>query len=782
MLRLLKYVKPYLLLVILAIALLFVQANADLALPDYLSRIVNYGIQLGGIENAVPVAIRQSEMDKVVAFMTTQDKATVLGDYTLVEKSSPNYDQYAKDYPVLATEPVYVLNKIDKAEINRLNPIVGKAILTTAFFQLYLKDPTQATTMAQNFGVDLSKIPDMLKALGLDLTKLPAGTDISSLISKIPPDKLASIMASFTPKTGAIPDSMITQGAASAIKAEYTALGMNTGKVQMKYLLKVGGLMLLVTLLSGITTISVSYLAARTAAGFGRDVRRGVFTKVTNFSNTEYDKFSTASLITRSTNDITQIQMVAFMIIRMVFYAPIIGVGGIIRALGKDTSMWWIIAAAVGVLLTLILIVFGIALPKFQSIQKLIDRLNLVIRENLSGMMVIRAFNRQDFELSRFDKANTDLTSTMLFINRVMVVMMPVMMLIMNGVTVLIIWIGSHQVANANMQVGDMIAFMQYTIQIVFAFLMLSMMFIILPRAAVSGSRIADVLETEPVIEDPQAPKRFSDRFSGTVEFRNVSFRYPDAEEDVLHNISFIARPGQTTALIGSTGSGKSTVINLIPRFYDVTEGSILIDNIDIREVTQHDLRDKIGYIPQKGILFSGTIEENLRYANENASLEALREATDIAQARDFISANGHDGGNGSHDGNGNLNGDGTGNGDGFTADVSQGGSNFSGGQKQRLSIARALVKKPPIYIFDDSFSAVDFKTDAALRRALKQSTSGSTILIVTQRVSTIKNAEQIIVLEDGTIIGKGTHEQLMRDCKAYREIALSQLSQEELL
>ncbi len=452
--------------------------------------------------------------------------------------------------------------------------------------------------------------------------------------------------------------------------------------------------------------------------------------------------------------------------------------------------MWWIIAAAVGILLTLILIVFTIALPKFQSIQKLIDRLNLVMRENLAGMMVIRAFNRQDFEQKRFDKANVDLTSVMLFINRVMVVMMPVMMLIMNGVTVLIIWIGSHQVANANMQVGDMIAFMQYTIQIVFAFLMLSMMFIILPRASVSASRIGEVLATKPVIVDPQQPKKFSDHFVPDIEFRNVSFRYPDAEEDVLHNINFVARSGQTTALIGSTGSGKSTVINLIPRFYDVTEGSILVDNLDIREVTQHDLRDKIGYIPQKGILFSGTIEENLRFADENASVDSMREAIDIAQATDFISGNGHSNGNGNSDFNGNgdgkVNGNGNGNGmgavDGLGAEVAQGGTNYSGGQKQRLSIARALVKKPPIYIFDDSFSAVDFKTDAAMRRALKQKTVGSTTLIVTQRVSTIMNAEQIIVLDDGRIVGKGTHDQLMRDCKEYREIALSQLSQEELL
>ncbi len=925
--HLFKYIKRYLPLVLLAIVLLFVQANADLALPDYLSRIVNVGIQQGGISNAIPTAISKTTMDRLTLFMTSTDKAAVLADYTLVDKNSSSYAQDVKQVPALATEPVYLLNKLDQAQTNLLDPIMGRSLLTVSFIQLTIQDPTQAATMAQSLGLNLSDlfsggsatgtaqpspaVQQMLMgaiqaeytALGVDLSKLPStsqqpGAAVGPLLLAMrqstmqrlslflsPADK-AAVMADYTlvdksspnyaqyaahfpvlakepvyvlknltaaqvsqlnpilakgvlivsfmqtamanptqaatslhgfgfdlskasgsmKGLGSISSTLVDQAAAPSIKAEYAALGMDTGKVQMNYLYNVGGLMLLVTLLSGACTITVSYLAARTAAGFGRDVRKGIFSKVTNFSNAEFDKFSTASLITRSTNDITQIQMVTFMIIRMVFYAPIIGIGGIIRALGKDTSMWWIIAVAVGILLTLILAVFGIALPKFQSIQKLIDRLNLVIRENLAGMMVIRAFNRQEFELNRFDKANTDLTSTMLFINRVMVVMFPIMMLIMNGVTVLIIWIGSHQVANANMQVGDMIAFMQYTLQIVFAFLMLSMMFIILPRASVSAGRIGEVLKTEPVIIDPPQPKKFSDRFVPTVEFRNVSFRYPDAEEDVLHNISFVAKPGQTTALIGSTGSGKSTVINLIPRFFDVTEGEILVDGVDIRQVTQHDLRDKIGYIPQKGTLFSGTIGDNLRFADENASQEAIQQAVDIAQAAEFITGNGknengnghvnghvdgHGNGHGNGPGNGAGNGyapartetaDGNGKGGGFDAEVSQEGTNFSGGQKQRLSIARALVKKPPIYIFDDSFSAVDFKTDAALRRALKQSTTGSTILIVTQRVSTIKNAEQIIVLEDGSVIGKGTHDQLMRDCKAYREIALSQLSQEELL
>lgn len=469
--------------------------------------------------------------------------------------------------------------------------------------------------------------------------------------------------------------------------------------------------------------------------------------------------FSTASLITRSTNDITQVQTVTYMIIRLVFFAPIIGIGGVIRAIDKSPNMWWIIAVAVITLLGLIVIVFSISLPKFKIIQSLIDRLNLVTRENLSGMMVIRAFNKQDDEKVRFDKANRDLTDTSLFVARVMVTMMPLMMLVMNGLTLAIIWVGSHQVAEATMQVGDMIAFMQYAMQIVMAFLMMSMMFIFLPRAAVSGDRIADVLETELVIKDPDDPKAFPDPFIGQIEFRDVSFRYPAALDDVIQDINFTARPGEITAFIGSTGCGKSTVINLIPRFYDVSQGGILLDGIDIREVRQSELRDKIGYVPQDGTLFSGTIESNLAYADKNASRETLKESADIAQASEFIFAKE----------------------EGFEAEIAQGGSNVSGGQKQRLSIARALVKKPPIYIFDDSFSALDFKTDSTLRRELKQKTGESTMLIVTQRVATVKNADQIIVLDEGRIVGKGKHHELMETCETYQEIASSQLSKEEL-
>jgi ATP-binding cassette, subfamily B, multidrug efflux pump len=745
MIRLLKYLKPYRLLILLTIALLFVQAFADLALPSYMADIVNVGIQQGGVENAVPVAIRQSSMDKVTIFMSEADKTRVLADYTLVDKNSPDYATYVELYPTLAQEPVYILNEVDDAEITWLNPVMGQAIIIVSGFEQALADPTKVAAMAAGMGFDLSK--------------LPPGMDIYTVLGKIPYEQLSTMISPYTSKFATMSESMIVQVAAKPILAEYTALGMDTMKLSTSYIIHIGMIMLLITLISGTCMIIVGYLSAKTGSGLARDLRRNEFQRVESFSATEFDKFSTASLITRSTNDITQVQMVVIMIMRMVFYAPIIAIGGIIRATQTSANMWWIIALAVVVILGLILSVFSIALPKFKIIQSLLDRLNLVMRENLSGMMVIRAFNMQLFEENRFDKANKDVTNNFLFINRVMVIMMPVMMLVMNTVTLLIIWVGAHQVAEANMQVGDMMAFMQYAMQILFAFLMLAMMFIMLPRAAVAGDRVADVLETEPVIKDPQTPKQFSEPFMGTVEFRNVSFRYPGAEEDVLHNITFTAQPGQTTALIGTTGSGKSTIVSLIPRFYDVSEGAVYIDGTDIREVTQHELRDRIGYIPQKGTLFSGTIESNLLYGDENASDEELKSAADVSQASEFIYANP----------------------EGMQTEVAQGGMNVSGGQKQRLAIARALVKKAPIYIFDDSFSALDFKTDATLRKALKEQTGNSTMMIVTQRIATIKSAEQIIVLDEGKIVGKGTHEELMKDSEIYRGIALSQLSKEEL-
>ncbi|HBX70346.1 MAG TPA: ABC transporter [Chloroflexi bacterium] len=745
MLRLIKYTKPYLLLILLTIALLFVQANADLALPDYMSRIVNVGIQQGGVENAVAQAVRQSQMEKLLIFMSPEEQNLVLSNYTLVDETSPDYAQYLETYPTLASEPIYVLNEIDQTMIDQLNPIMGRSWVVITGIEQVIADPSKA----QSFG----------PGLNFDPSKIPPGMDVFALLKQLPAEQLSQMTSQFDQMTETLGENMINQMAVGSVKDEYAALGMDTAKLQSSYIWRVGGMMLLISLLGGVCTVAVGYLAAKTAAGTARDIRQAVFQKVEDFSSAEFDKFSTASLITRSTNDVTQVQMVIFMMLRMVFYAPIIGIGGIIRAVDKSPNMWWIIAVAVLTLLGMILVVFSIALPKFKIIQSLIDRLNLVTRENLSGMMVIRAFNKQTDEEKRFDKANRDLTDNSLFVARIMVTMMPIMMLIMNGLSLLIIWVGAHQVAEANMQVGDMMAFLQYAMQIVFAFLMMSMMFIFLPRAAVSGGRIADVLETEFTINDPQNPKAFNAQFNGQVEFRNVSFRYPDALDDVLHNITFTAQPGEMTAFIGSTGCGKSTVINLIPRFYDVTEGSIILDGVDIREVRQSELRNKIGYVPQKGMLFSGTIESNLRYADQDASDEMLNEAIEIAQASEFINAKP----------------------EGMEAEISQGGSNVSGGQKQRLAIARALVKKPPIFIFDDSFSALDFKTDSALRKALKAKTGDSTVLVVTQRVATVKNADQIVVLDEGRVVGQGKHHELMESCETYREIAMSQLSQEEL-
>lgn len=711
MFKLAKYLKPFTAMIMAAIILLFVQAMCDLSLPDYMSNIVNKGIQQGGIENAVPKAVRQSKMDKLTLFMSPEQKKEIIENYTLVDKSSPDYDKYVKDYPNLAKEPVYILKDVDKTQIDNMNPVMGKAFLAVS---------------------------------GVEKAKENAKGGVTDSMYK---------------KFAALGDKMITQAAVGSVKAEYAQLGVNTDKIQSRYIINTGMLMLLISLLAAACTVAVGFLASKSAAGLSKDLRKNIFNKVESFSNAEFDKFSTASLITRTTNDITQIQMLIIIMIRMVFYAPIMGVGGVIRAIGKSTSMSWIIAVAVIVLLGLILTVFSLAMPKFKIVQKLIDRLNLVTRENLSGMMVIRAFNTQKFEEDRFDKANKDLTSTNLFVNRVIVFMMPAMMLIMNGVTLLIVWVGAHQIESSSMQVGDMMAFMQYAMQILMSFLMLSLMFIMIPRASVSAQRIAEVLETEPTILDPKEPKVFDENQKGVLEFKNVSFKYPGAEENVLNNINFTALPGQTTAFIGSTGSGKTTLINLIPRFYDVTDGQVLIDGVDVREVTQKELRSKIGYIPQKASLFSGTIESNLKYGDENAGPEDIEKSAEVAQAMEFINEKPER----------------------FEREISQGGTNVSGGQKQRLSIARALIKKPEIYIFDDSFSALDFKTDAALRKALKDYTVSGTVLIVAQRISTIMNAERIIVLDDGKIVGMGTHKELMENCETYQEIALSQLSKEEL-
>lgn len=690
MMRLMRYLKPYVASIVLIVVLLFLQANADLALPDYMSRIVNTGIQQGGIEDSLPQAMGGNKFDMVLKLTSPEEGAAILAAYDRFEPGSEAHQALLKKYPNAGSEPLYILKKIDATTRSRLNALMLGAI--------------------------------------------------SSRMTGIDP-------------------SVITQMGVQAVKGEYERLGMDTVALQTSYILSVGGLMLLLTLVSVVATVIVGFLGARTAAGFARDLRVNLFRKVENFSFAELDKYSTASLITRSTNDITQMQMVTVMGLRMFFYAPIIGIGGVIRATGKASSMWWIIALAVSIILGVIAVVFAIALPKFKSIQKLIDKLNLVVRENLSGMMVIRAFAMQGREEERFDKANRDLTGTMLFVTRVMVVLMPLMMLIMNLVSLLIVWTGAHEVALSQIRVGDMMAFMQYAMQIFFAFIMLSMMFIILPRASVSADRIAEVLATEPSIVDPKTPLVYGADFTGTIEFKDVSFRYPGATDDVLSKISFTAKPGQTTAIIGTTGSGKSTLVSLIPRFYDATEGSIRVGGIDVRAVSQEALRSKIGFVPQKASLFSGTVESNLLYADENASREDMALALEISQAKEFVDAKP----------------------EGIGLEISQGGGNVSGGQRQRLTIARAIVKKAPIYIFDDSFSALDFKTDTLLRQALKASLSQSTILLVTQRVAAIKQADQILVLDEGRLVGRGTHHELMETCEVYRDIAMSQLKQEEL-
>ncbi len=745
MLKLFPYIKKYYLMILAAVVLLFIQANVDLTLPDYLSRIVNIGIQQGGVESDIPSAMRTSTYEHVLLFLSPEETGIVSSAYELVAPTDSDYATYLKQYPGADGQALYVLKTLSPDELNTLSPIVSRALITVSFLEQATANPENAARMAEN--------------LGFDLSQLPAGMDLFTVLANMPAQQRSQLISGMQDQFETLGESMISQMAIAAVKAEYDALGVNTAGLQTNYILTTGAWMLGLTLISVIATILVGLLSARVAAGVARDLRESVFVRVTNFAKAEIEKFSTASLITRSTNDITQIQMVTMMIIRMVFFAPIIGIGGIIRALDKAPSMWWIIAGMVVVLISVVMIAFSVTLPKFKLIQTLIDNLNRVIRENLSGMMVVRAFNRQDFEEKRFDKANLDLTGNMLFVSRVMVVLMPVMMFLMSSVSILVVWVGAHEVAQAQIQVGDMMAFIQYTMQIFFAFMMMAMMFIMLPRASASAERIVEVLDTEPSIVDKPELKHFPEPFKGMVEFRDVSFHYPDAEEDVLHDVSFTACPGQTTAIIGTTGSGKSTIVNLIPRFFDVTGGAILLDGVDIRDVSQKELHSKVGYVPQRSNLFSGTIASNLQMGDEDATPEEVQKAIEIAQADTFVKERE----------------------DGLEAEISQGGTNVSGGQRQRLAIARALVKKAPINIFDDSFSALDYKTDAALRNALRKYIADSVVFIVSQRVATIKSADQIIVMDEGRLVGKGTHQELMKTNEIYRDIALSQLSQEEL-
>ncbi len=740
MIKLFKHLKPFLWAIILIFVLLFAQAMLDLSLPGYMANIVNVGIQQDGIANAVPDAISAAEFSHVSIFLTPAQVSQVTNDYMLLDKqslSASDYAKYVKTYPALATEDIYKINTTNKKEIASLNTIFSHALPVVANLE-----QNAAATFTQ-FGIPYT-----------------AGQDPFAILAQLPAAQQLALQSAAQTTINAIEPDLLTEYSVAYLTIEYKALGMKTSAIQHRYLFNIGEIMVLITLASAACSVTVGYISARIAAGVGRNMRKQLFVRVESFSNTEFDKFSTASLITRSTNDITQIQMLMVMLFRIVFYAPIIGIGGIFKVLGSANSMLWIIGAAVGALITIMVVMFVIALPKFRSMQALIDKLSLVMREHLTGLMVIRAFNAQKHEEARFDKANQDLTKTSLFINRaVLVFLMPTMMFLLNAVMILIIWVGAHEVNNGTMQVGNLMAFMQYAVLIIFAFLMISIVFIMIPRASVSAVRISEVLETEPVIVDPEKPEKFRTDLKGVIEFKDVAFRYPGAEDDVLKHITFTAKPGQTTAVIGSTGSGKTTLINLIPRFYDATGGSVLVDGVDVKKVTQHDLRDKIGYVAQKAVLFSGTIESNIKYGNENATSEEVAKYAEIAQATDIIKESEQ----------------------GYDTLVSQGGTNLSGGQKQRLAIARALAKKPEIYIFDDSLSALDFKTDMALRKALKKETGDATVLIVTQRVSTIMGAEQIVVLDNGEIAGVGTHRDLMKNCKVYQEIALSQLSKEEL-
>ena len=732
--KLFKYMGMYWKSVLAILAILFVQAYCDLSLPAYTSDIVNVGIQQGGVDETIPEAISVEEMNKVLLFVSEETEKEIVQD--AYEK---NGDLYEKEAYVLKES---VLE--NEEEMEELSKIMGLPMMVTAGFESGSEETKEIEEQI------MGQIPQGM---------LPEDATIFDVFAMMPPEQMTQMVEEIRTQMSDMPDMIVEQAGIGYVKTAYQDLGMDVDEIQLKYMFVTGGKMIALAFLGMIASVLVGFLASRVGAKAGRDLRGRVFRKVVGFSNNELDHFSTASLITRSTNDIQQIQMLMVMLLRMVLYAPILASGGVYQVFQTNVSMSWIIGLAVVLIALVVLLLFVVAMPKFKIMQKLVDRLNLVTREILTGLPVIRAFSTEKHEEKRFDKANMDLTKTNLFVNRAMTFMMPVMMVIMNGISVLIVWVGANGINDGQMQVGDMMAFIQYTMQIIMGFLMLCMISVMLPRAAVAAERVDEVLSSKTIINDPKQPLLIPQKADGVLKFDHVSFRYPGASEDVLHDISFEAKPGETTAIIGSTGSGKSTLVNLIPRFYDVTEGKITLDGLDIREVAQHDLREKLGYVPQKGVLFSGTIASNIMFGNPDGSDEEMKEAAQIAQATEFIETKRKR----------------------YDSSIAQGGSNVSGGQKQRLSIARAIAKHPKLFIFDDSFSALDFKTDVALRRALREKTADSTVLIVAQRITTILHAEQILVLDDGQIVGKGTHEELLRNCEVYQQIAASQLSEEEL-
>lgn len=763
--NLFKYLKPYAASIVAILAILVIQAYCDLSLPGYTSDIVNVGIQQGGIDSSIPEQISAEDMDKLLLFIPEKSQDTVKDAY---KKDTKTFDKEA-----------YLLKKgilENEEKTDRLSEILGKPMMIVSSMSsddentqkmmnsMMSEMQSQNASMAQQMQGQAGADPDsqaQMQAAQAAQAQAAAGKDmdIFDMFSMMPAKQREETIKTIEDKISGMPETMIEQAATLYIKAAYEDLGVDMDHVQTQYILTTGAKMLGLAFLGMIASVLVGLLASRVAASNGRNLRSGVFKKVVGFSNSEFDKFSTASLITRSTNDIQQIQMLTVMLLRMVLYAPIIGVGAVFKVFHTNADMSWILALAVILIVMVVVVLFTMVMPKFKIVQKQVDKLNLVTREILTGLPVIRAFSNEKHEEKRFDGANRDLTKTNLFVNRAMTFMMPMMMFIMNGITVLIVWTGAHGIDSGQMQVGDMMAFIQYTMQIIMAFLMICMISVMLPRAAVSADRVNEVLVSETIIDDPKKPEEYPANGKGLLTFDHVSFRYPGAEEDVLHDITFTAEPGKTTAIIGSTGSGKSTLVNLIPRFYDVTEGQILIDGVNVKDVTQHQLRKRLGFVPQKGVLFSGTIESNITYGKPDATEEEMKEAARIAQAEDFIEEK--------HDK--------------YDSHIAQGGSNVSGGQKQRLSIARAIAKNPDIFIFDDSFSALDYKTDTVLRRALKDHTADSTVLIVAQRISTILHAEQIIVLDDGKIAGKGTHRELLKNCEVYYQIASSQLSEKEL-